>query len=292
MELSSLELKFLLRLLEHAPSYRTRISKIKPESKTTPAERDRICQSLSSKGLVEWTAEIQQYRTEPAGKGLLKSDTSQLPISSAELALLQTAVDRTATPGEAKKVPASDRQRLLHQLQARGLIRISKQQIGEVWLTAQGQQYLLNDCLPTSPHAKLSFSMLGSYLAFLRQSFSQRAAEQLSCQEPLSAHRAVQPDASDQANLTPEAVFNLIRQLDQQLKTDNFLPIFQLRARLQPPLSRADLDQLLYELQSRDLIEFSTLQDVANYNETEVAAGIPQTIGGALFYISMTQSDV
>jgi len=71
------------------------------------------------------------------------------------------------------------------------------------------------------------------------------------------------------------------------LNTDNFLPIFHLREKLQPPLSREALDQMLYELQGEDLIELSTLQDVSNYSEEQIAAGIPQNIGGALFYISL-----
>lgn len=287
MELSSLELKFLLRLLEYSPSYRTRIGKIKPETKTTAAERDRICKSLYSKGLVAYTDDIRQYRTEPAGKTLLRSDTSQLPVSSAELALLQAAVDKAVPPGEAKQVPPSDRQRLLQQLRERGLIRISKQQISEVWLTAQGRQYLLKDCTPTNANAKLSFSMLGTYLTFLRQSLGQVAAENPTTSEQFVGSEK-EPNEFRATDWTPETVLDQIRQLDQQLDTDNFLPIFHLRNKLQPSLNREDLDQLLYDLQSRDLIEFSTLQDVSNYSEAEVAAGIAQTIGGSLFYISVT----
>jgi hypothetical protein len=88
-------------------------------------------------------------------------------------------------------------------------------------------------------------------------------------------------------SLSPQALLDTIRQLDQQLNTDNFLPIFHLREKLQPPISREELDQMLYELQGEDLIELSTLQDVSNYREEQIAAGIPQNIGGALFYISL-----
>lgn len=272
MELSSLELKFLLRLLEHSPDYRTRISKVKPESKTRSSERNRICESLCSKGLVEYVEEIQRYQTESAGKTLLKADTDTLPVSPHELALLKAGATESVPPGTASKVPADERQPLLHQLKDRGLVRVTKSQIGEVWLTPQGKQYLLNDCLPTSPNARLPLSMVGQYLTFLRQSLA-----------------AIPPEETvdDADSLSAEALLEKIRQLDQQLDTDNFLPIFHLREKLQPPLSREALDQLLYELQGQDLIEFSTLQDVSNYSPAQVDAGIPQDIGGALFYISV-----
>lgn len=286
MELSPLELKFLLRLLEHSPDYRTRISQIKPESKTRSPERDRLCESLCSKGLVEYVDEIQRYQTESAGKTLLKSDTDSLPISASELALLKAAATRAATPGEAKKVPAGDRQPLLHQLKDRGLIRITKSQIGDVWLTPQGIQYLLNDCAPTSPHARLPFSMVGSYLALLRRSLNSVASA-----TPTSTDSSPQPQTAtaEPTELTPEAVLERIRQLDQQLDTDNFLPIFHLREKLQPPLSREELDQLLYELQGQDLIELITLQEVSKYDEAEISAGIPQGTGGVWFYISVSE---
>lgn len=287
MELNSPELKFLLRLLEHSPDYRTRISNIKPEAKTPASERDRICKSLCSRGFVEYTDEIQQYQTTAAGKTLLKSDASTLPVSVApnELALIKAATNKAVTPGTAKKVPAGDRQRLLNQLKERGLITVSKSQIKDVWLTSQGNHYLLNDCVPTSSSAKLSFSMLGNYLTFLRQSLGQKGAAIGTPQELPD----MQPASTKDSSLTSEAVLDAIRQLDRQFDTDNFLPIFHLREKLQPPLSREALDRLLYDLQSQDLIELSTLQDVSNYSETEVAAGIPQNIGGALFYIRVTE---
>lgn len=287
MELSPLDLKFLLRLLEHAPDYRAQISQIKLESKTPTSERNRSCKSLCSRGLIEYTDEIQKYQTTAAGKTLLKSDASTLPVpvSPNELALLKVATTKAVTPGTAKKVPAGDRQPLLNQLKERGLITVSKSQIKDVWLTAQGTHYLLNDCVPTSSSAKLSFSMLGKYLTFLRQSLGQKDAAIGTSQELPD----VQSTSSQDLKLTPDKVLDVIRQLDQQLDTDNFLPIFHLREKLQPPLSREALDRSLYDLQSQDLIELSTLQDTSNYSETEVAAGIPQNIGGALFYIRVTE---
>lgn len=291
MDLSSLELKFLLRLLEHAPDYRTPISQIKLNAKTAATERNRICQNLCSKGLAEYVDIIQQYRTEPAGKTLLEADTSTIPVSPEELALLQVAEDKIAKPGQTTKVPTGDRQRLLSQLKERGLISVKKSQIKDVWLTTQGRQYLLHDCMPTGA-ALLPLSMLGTYLSFLRQSFGMIASgEYGSPTQGIASEsdRSVSSKDMTQTHMAPETVLNTIRQLDRQFNTDNFLPIFHLRNKLQPPLSRENLDQLLYDLQSQDLIEFSTLQDVSYYSEAEAAAGIPQNIGGALFYISLSE---
>lgn len=233
MELPSLELKFLLRLLEHSPDYRVRISQIKPESKTSSAERNRLCESLCSKGLVEYVDEIRQYQIAPPGKALLKSDTSTLPVSTEELELLKTAATKAATPGQATKVPAGERQKLLNQLKERGLITASKVQIKDVWLTSQGMQFLLNDCAPTSPHAKLPFSMLGHYLTFMRQSLGQGGtAANISPEVSIPQETQISPNRD---SLSPQTLLDTIRQLDQQLNTDNFLPIFHLREKLQPP---------------------------------------------------------
>ena len=297
MELSSLEMKFLLRLLEHEPNYRIGISQIKPNSKTSANERDKACKKLCSEGLVEYVEEVVRYETKPAGKTLLKSDTSTIPVSLDELELLKVANTKVATPGQAKRVPASDRQRLLSQLKDRGLISVTKSQIKDVWLTSQGFQYLLDDCTPSSTSSRLTFAMLGHYLTFLRQSLRADADRGNGLQEQTSSQALDTsddyPDAYDDTtnlqSLALEDVLNTIRQLDQQLNTDNFLPIFHLRKKLQPLLSREDLDQLLYDLQSRDLIELSTLQDVSNYSEAEISAGIPQNIGGDLFYISVSE---
>lgn len=292
LELKPLELKFLLRLLEYAPNYRTPISqiKIKPTS-----ERNSACKSLCGNGLVEYFEEIQQYRLALPGKALLKSAPDGLPVDIAahHLILLNAAKSKSAKPSDAKKIPSGERQQLLSQLKEKGLIQVTKSQIKDVWLTSHGQQYLLHDYIPVQSRATLTFSLLGHYLFFLRQSLGQNNTgvntafeyqPNLVTQKTASQSKAADPEKGSAA-----LVLDTIRTLDRELETDNFLPIFHLRNKLQPPLSREDLDKLLFELQSQDLIELSTLQDVSNYSEMQVAAGIPQPIGGALFYISLTE---
>jgi hypothetical protein len=69
------------------------------------------------------------------------------------------------------------------------------------------------------------------------------------------------------------------------LGTDNYLPIFHLRQKLQPPLSREDLDQALYRLEKSNQLELSSLQEVSAYTPEQIDTGIPQDVGGPLFFI-------
>ncbi|ASC73862.1 uncharacterized protein XM38_048360 [Halomicronema hongdechloris C2206] len=274
MELDSIEQKFLLRLLEYPPDYRSLISQIQPNSKTKASERDKACRALTSKGLVAYIEEIQRYRITRAGKTLLNQDTSVLPVTPDELALVRAATTKSATPGQAKQVPPSERQRLLHQLQQRGMIQATKTQIKEVWLTPEGRHYLLQEYTPTNSSLLMTSAMIGHYATFLRQTLA-------------TTQGAVASASTTADAITPEAVLETIRQLDRQLGTDNYLPIFHLRQALQPPLTREALDAMLYELQRCDRIELDTLQDVSTYSDAELAAGIPQHIGGNLFFISL-----
>ncbi|MBD0337281.1 MAG: hypothetical protein ICV62_17480, partial [Cyanobacteria bacterium Co-bin13] len=88
MDVTTVELKFLLRLLAF-PGYRTAISQIKINAQTKASERDRICHSLCSKGLVDFTEEVKQFGITPAGRTLLNLDTSTLPVTPDELLVLR-----------------------------------------------------------------------------------------------------------------------------------------------------------------------------------------------------------
>ncbi len=294
LKLESIELKFLLRLLGNIPDYRTRISKIEVGN---TSKRNKACESLCAKGLIGYANEVQRYRIEPPGKSLLNSDPEQLSItlSPHKLELLQKAAQAKSytTPSQAKKVPAEDRHRLLYELDAQGLIQITKDQIKDVWLTQDGIRYLLHDYMPTQPRADLKFALLGNYLSFLRQFLGKSEIAEIfpKNQSGLTEKQYLAPSQiiANVSDISPESVLETIRILDQQLDTDNFLPIFHLREKLQPPLDRNGLDKILFELQSQDLIEFSTLQDVIEYSEEQAAAGISQPIGGALFYISVIE---
>jgi hypothetical protein len=87
-------------------------------------------------------------------------------------------------------------------------------------------------------------------------------------------------------NLTDEEILQSIQKLDRELGTDNYLPIFHVRQKLQPPLSREELDKALYRLEESDQIELSKLAEPGDYTPEQVEAGIPQFSGGSLFFIT------
>ncbi|MEM0979764.1 MAG: hypothetical protein AAGH78_05765 [Cyanobacteria bacterium P01_H01_bin.58] len=269
-QMSSLELKFLLRLLSF-PHYRAPLAQIRPNAQTSPAVRDRLCRQLQRRGWIDYEEVVTQFGLTAAGRTLLTLDTSILPITPDERFVLQSCGDSSITPGQIKsRVPKNHRQRLILGLEQRGLIRVVQRPIKDVWLTTEGQRFLRNDCSPQGQTPVLSWSLMSSYLQFLRQQQSDKTASNTA-----------------QQSITPNELMQTIAHLDAVLQTDNYLPIYYLREKTQPPLSRQGLDQYLYQLQREDRIDLSTLQDVSQYRKEEVAAGIPQDIGGPLFFISV-----
>ncbi|MCS6814092.1 MAG: transcription factor RcaD, partial [Cyanobacteria bacterium] len=100
------------------------------------------------------------------------------------------------------------------------------------------------------------------------------------------------PSPSLSTELPSDAdVLDCIRKLNDELGGHNYLPIFHVRQRLQPPFSRQALDQALYRLQQQDQIELSTLQDTSPYSPEQLQAGIQQDFGNPLFFISLPQTD-
>jgi len=277
MALSATEFKFLLRLLEHPPQYRCLIGKIQPTTK-----RDATYENFCSQGLVGYRKEITHYSTTPLGKEMLSLDPIALPITSDALKLLKAAEKQPATPGQAKGVPADSRQELLRQLQGGGFINVDKEPIKEVWLTAQGQSLLFHG-VALKGNITLSSAMLGSYVTFLRQGLGTTQ----DTETPIATQPHTAQPLTNADSITPETVLNLIQKLDRQLGTDNYLPIFYLREALQPPLQREDLDQLLYGLERSDCIELDLLQEASSYDKQQREAGILQSSGGRLFYISV-----
>ncbi|MEL6383873.1 MAG: hypothetical protein AAFQ89_15740 [Cyanobacteria bacterium J06626_18] len=270
LQLPALELKFLLRRLQFF-NYRTAIAQIRLNAKTATAERDRLCRQLRQKGLIDCDDAIVRFGLTAAGRTLLTLDRTVLPVTSDERLVLSSCQRGSITPGNIHpRVPKDQRQRLLTKLANQGLIRVTKRQMGNVWLTAEGARFLREDCAPMGTAPAVSWNLLSGYLQFMRQ-------------QPAGV-TAVE---DKQTAVTPETLLQTIVHLDSALNTENYLPIHHLRAKLQPPLSRRELDEQLYQLQRNDRIDLSTLQDVTHYRQEEVAAGIPQDIGGPLFFISV-----
>jgi hypothetical protein len=97
-----------------------------------------------------------------------------------------------------------------------------------------------------------------------------------------------EPPIEQTGNLSDEEILQTIQKLDRELGTDNYLPIFHVRQKLQPGLSREDLDQTLYRLQRNDQIELRALVHAQDYTQEQVNAGISQRSGSPLFFIKVT----
>ena len=268
------ELKFLLKLLG-CQNYRSLLS---AASFKSLKGKEKICQGLSDRFLVDYSREIAFVQILPPGSALLKLDASQLPISATELKVLEK-ISKAAgkiKPSEIAKVKASDREKILSSLADRGLIAVEiqrKRQNAEVWLTPRGLEYLRDEYTAKGTNPAISLDMLTNYLRFLRKS--------------LRAQSDVLQTVPTITELKPsdEEILQIVRNLDREAGTENYLPIFHLRQKLQPPLSREELDQALYRLQRHDQIELSSLVDPTPYTPEQIDAGIAQDVGGPLFFI-------
>lgn len=279
-----IELKFLLKLLGK-PDYRAAIVDLGPSEKISASDRNKICVDLTARGIVAYLREVKQFKLNSAGKTLLNQDTAQLPLSELQIAILKACESKSAKPGELKKIPMDDRQTLIQDLAEKGLIKIEKEQIKEVWLTELGQEYLIQE-LALSGNSTISLNLFGNYIQFIRKIAQANSiktggrTEQSITTAPLENHIAL-PLAH---RLNDEEILQIILDLDREFNTDNYLPIFHLRQKL-ASLSREELDQMLYQLQRQDKIELSTLQEGHRYTHEQIEAGIRQPVGGPLFFI-------
>lgn len=294
MSLEPIELKFLLKLLGYE-DYRGKISAIKPNSKTKAPERNKVCKGLMSKGLVETESDVARFTIAPPGRTLLSLDTTSLPVTPDELIVLKDCKG-SMTPGKLRKIPADSRQQMIRDLAERGMLKITDTTITEVWLSAQGKQFLRDEYEPKGNSLVATATMLGHYINFLRQNSGAAASRQRlpthqpEPQRPLSQAggmpNSTMPIGSG-AKPDAQAVLRQIKQLDQLLGADNYLPIYPLREKLQSLLTREELDDRLYELQRNDQIELSSLHDQGDYSDSQVSAGIPQNHGRSLFFITV-----
>lgn len=281
------ELKFLLKLLGFT-DYRAPISQIKPNPKTSTSERDSICRTLADREFVAYSNEVTQFSVTPAGQALLGLDTTQLPIADEELQVLQAAASGFNTPDQTG-ISASLQQTSIQSLVDRGLMKADQIQIKEVWLTERGAEYLTDEYHPSGRDPVISLDLLTNYLRFLRKSLRQQALSVTPRIDPVVTQEVSGPRSSTSPQMLGDVeILQLIKDLDGELATDNYLPIFYLRQKLQPPLSREEVNQILYRLQRNDLIELSSLQEAIAYTPEQIEAGIPQDIGGPLFFIIVT----
>ncbi len=275
------ELKFILKLLGCA-NYRSNLS---ASNFSSFKGKDKICRDLGDRGLVDYSREVAHVKILPSGQGLLDIDPSQLPITQKELQVLEkiSKASGKLTPSEIKisSVKATEKEAILKILSDRGLIEAEnkmKKTKAEVWLTERGIEYLRDDYNPNKGSSPvISLELLNNYIRFLRKNLSIKP-EQTSKPVTHESHAQIA------TNFTDEEIFQTIQELDRELGTENYLPIFHLRQKLQP-LSRDQLDKALYRLQATDQIELSSLQESNAYSREQVEAGISQNIGSPLFFI-------
>ena len=275
------ELKFILKLLG-CPNYRTGLSSSIFDS--FKSEKNKICRDLGELEYVDYSREIATVKILPPGQALLKLDSAQLPIDDKELKVLEKIGKSSGkiAPSEIKvsSLKSDERDAILKTLSERGLIAAEikmKRVKAEVWLTERGIEVLRDEYNPEGK-ANIDFNLLGNYVRFLRKNLRFKS-EQVSTPDHVESYSDITSNISD------EEILETIKKLDRELGTENYLPIFHLRQKLQPPLLRDDLDQALYRLQKSDKIDFSTLQEVSAYTPEQIDAGIPQNIGGQLFFL-------
>lgn len=280
MNMEVKQIKLLLKLLGFQ-DYRTSISnpKLKPNPKTKASERNEICRDLGDFGYVAYSENVTNLTISPSGKTVLTLEPQNLPITETELKVLKAASKGTITPGSISTVPAAQRQLAITSLIDRRLIKAVKTQIQEVWLTEQGKEYLRDEFETSGYGLSYSGDMLNNYVQFLRKSLRENSPKQLPQVESVSPTLTSKP--------SDDEVLQIIRELDRELGTKNYLPIFHLRSKLQPPLSRVELDEALYRLQRIDRIQLGALQEGVHYNDTQLASGIHREFGGALFFITV-----
>jgi len=277
------QLKFLLKLLGCA-NYRTSLTSGTFDG--FKSEKNKICRDLGELEYVDYSREVATVKILPAGQALLKLDLAQLPIDDQELKLLEKISKSSGkiAPSEIKVsgLKSDERDVILKTLSERGLIsaEIKMKRVNtEVWLTERGIEVLRDDYIPEGK-ANIDFNLLGNYVQFLRKNLrveSKQVSTVVS--DNIESHSDITSNISD------EEILETIKKLDRELGTENYLPIFHLRQKLQPPLLRDDLDQALYRLQKSDKIDFSTLQESSAYTPEQIDAGIPQNIGGQLFFL-------
>lgn len=264
-----LELKFVLKLL-NAPNYRESLSKLKLNSATKASDRDKICRQLLERELVGVSYEISKFKIASAGMALLKIDSAQLPVTSQELKILKSCQKEAISPSKTG-IAAPEAQKLTQALLEKGLLQVNAKdkKIKEVWLTERGKEYLQKEYEPSGGgNITLTKNMLATYLKFLRQSPS------------IAVDSTHKPSDED--------ILQTIQELDKEFDTDNYLPIFYLRQKLQPLLAEEDLEQALYRLERKDKIELSALVEASRYSSAQVNAGIKQRSGSPLFFIKVT----
>ena len=262
------EFKLLLNLLSK-PNYRATLAQVKPFKPMKATELQTMALLLRDRQFLETTEEIKLIKISDSGKALLKLDTTKLPITTEEKKILEACQKQPVKPSKIQAKPAKVRNQLIQELIERGLLEDEKS-IKQITLSERGKHYLATEYQPIGSKITISSQKLAKFLSFLRDYFAINTG-------PTVVINGEKPN--------DEEVFQAIKNLDRELGTDNYLPIFHLRSKFQPPLTRDELNQAIYRLQRQDKLELSSLVEAINYTNEQIQAGIPQDMGGPLFFL-------
>jgi predicted transcriptional regulator len=118
--------------------------------KLPAAERQTVIQDLIAKGFVQSLSEVRSVEITPSGQALLQQDTSQLPVSTQQLLVLKACAQTAITVGKVK-LPATQRQTVIQDLVAKGLVE-SPYEVKRFEITSSGKALLQQDTsqLPVS----------------------------------------------------------------------------------------------------------------------------------------------
>lgn len=95
---------------------------------------------------------VTRFGLSATGRTLLQLDTSVWPVTPDEKYILQSCRDRSIHPDRVcARVPREPRQALIASLAQQGLLRITQQTVGDVWLTPQGVARLRSDAARSDP---------------------------------------------------------------------------------------------------------------------------------------------
>ncbi|NCO74083.1 MAG: hypothetical protein GW795_02730 [Cyanobacteria bacterium] len=282
------EFKILLKLLDKT-DYRGKIGEIKPNDKTKVSVVRNLCEQLFNRGYIDVEEKILQIKINNNGKTLLKNKALLDKENNLELIILNSCLKTSIKPSDIKLNPASKRDQLIADLVKKELIEIKEKQIIFISLTSNGKLFLAQEFLCKGlGNINLSKKLLNNYLTFIRNCYTNKDTLLFKSDNFLESPDIITSELEEikeKNKPSIEEVLETIIQLDLEFNTDNYLPIFYVRNKYQSILNRQELDTILYSLQKQNKLSMSRLVDGSQYNSEEYNAGIPQKIGGPIFYL-------
>ncbi len=134
----SLNLLATLERLAHSGGHCSSLDELFENAQCSGIQRITICQQLRRAGWIDFREVIVRFGLTMAGKTLLKLDTSVWPVTPDELLVLRSCARGRISPGQIHpRVPANQRQPLLHQLAQKQLIVIYQTTLEDITLTQQ-----------------------------------------------------------------------------------------------------------------------------------------------------------